>query len=95
MENNKIEITAVNVFPYQGTGVYRCLGMATIVLNDCFLVRGLRIMDGENGLFVGYPQDPYYKGEDFRTLCNPLTRDLRERIENAVLEKYQLATMEG
>lgn len=91
---NKIEITNVNVYPFKNCeGSWR--GFASIVLADCFLVRGLRIMDGENGLYVGYPQDPFYKGEDFRTLCHPVTRDLRERIENAVLEKYQRAIMEG
>ena len=46
-------------------------------------------MEGENGLFVGYPNDPFYKGEDFRSICFPMTRQLREHIENCVLEKYQ------
>lgn len=92
---NKIEITHVNVYPFKSREGDSWKGLASIVLADCFLVRGLRIMDGENGLFVGYPQDPFYKGEDFRTLCNPITRDLRERIETAVLEKYQQAIKEG
>ena len=46
-------------------------------------------MDGENGLFVGYPLDPFYKGDDFRSIVFPMTRELREHIENCVLEKYQ------
>jgi hypothetical protein len=45
-------------------------------------------MDGENGLYVGYPNDPFYKGEDFRSVCCPMTKQLREHIENCVLEKY-------
>ena len=65
------------------------LGLATIVLNDQFQVRGLRIMDGENGLYVDYPNDPFYKGEGCRSVCCPVTRQLREHIENCVLEKYQ------
>lgn len=64
------------------------LGLASVVLNDQFQIRGLRIMDGENGLYVGYPNDPFYKGEDFRSVCCPMTRQLREHIENCVLEKY-------
>ena len=32
--------------------------------------------------------DPFYKGEDFRSVCFPMTRQLREHIENCVLEKY-------
>jgi stage V sporulation protein G len=48
-------------------------------------------MDGEYGLFVSYPNDPFYKGDDYRNIYNPITRKLREHIENCVLEKYQAA----
>lgn len=84
-----LAVTQVQVFPFkEGPSMGHLLGLATIVLNDQFQVRGLRIMDGENGLFVGYPNDPFYKGEDFRSVCFPITRQLREHIENCVLEKY-------
>lgn len=83
-------VTNVQIFPFKdGTGLGHIKGLACIVLNDSMLIRGLRIMEGENGLFVGYPNDPFYKGEDFRSICNPITRQLREAIEDAVLSKYQ------
>jgi stage V sporulation protein G len=85
-------VTAVQVFPFSdGATLGHIKGVAQVVLNDSLVIRGLRIMDGENGLFVGYPVDPFYKGEEFRTVVNPTTRALREHIENVVLEKYQAA----
>ena len=85
-----LAVTQVQVYPFkQVPNMGNVMGMASIVLNDQFQVRGLRIMDGENGLFVGYPNDPFYKGEDFRSVCFPMTRQLREHIENCVLEKYR------
>ena len=85
-----LAVTQVQVFPFkEGPSMGRMKGYATITLNDQFQIRGLRIMEGENGLFVGYPNDPFYKGEDFRSICFPITRQLREHIENCVLEKYQ------
>ena len=85
-----LAVTQVTVWPFQeGQNLGHMKGLAQIVLNDQMVVRGLRVMDGEHGLFVGYPNDPFYKGEDFRTLCNPITRQLKEHIENCVLEKYQ------
>lgn len=85
-----LAVTSVQVFPFkEGPTMGHIKGLANIVLNDQFMVRGLRVMDGVNGLFVGYPVDPFYKGEEFRSLCNPITRQLREHIENCVLEKYQ------
>lgn len=87
-----LAVTSVQVFPFRdGPSLGHIKGLAQVVLNDQFLVRGLRIMDGENGLFVGYPVDPFFKGEEYRTVCNPMTRQLREHIENCVLEKYQAA----
>ena len=85
-----LAVTQVQVYPFkEGPSMGHMLGLATIVLNDQFQVRGLRIMDGEHGLYVGYPNDPFYKGEDFRSVCCPMTRQLREHIENCVLEKYR------
>lgn len=85
-----LAVTQVQVFPFkQVPNMGHVLGMASIVLNDQFQVRGLRIMEGDNGLFVGYPNDPFYKGEEYRSVCFPMTRQLREHIENCVLEKYR------
>lgn len=91
-----LAVTNVQVFPFkEGANLGHIKGLATVVLNDQFLVRGLRVADGENGLFVGYPNDPFYKGEDLRSMYFPVTRQLKEHIENCVLEKYLELTKEG
>lgn len=85
-------VTEVKVFPFkEGPNLGHIKGLAQIVLNDQLVIRGLRIMDGVDGLFVSYPIDPFYKGDDLRSIVNPITRQLREHIENYVLEKYQAA----
>ena len=85
-----LAVTQVQVYPFkEGPFTGKLLGMASIVLNDQFQVRGLRIMEGVNGLYVAYPNDPFYKGEDIHSVCFPMTRQLREHIETCVLEKYQ------
>lgn len=87
-----LAVTSVQVFPLrEGLGSETLKAFAQVVLNDQLVIRGLRIKDGVNGLFVSYPLDPFYKGEEFRTIVNPITRQLREHIENCVLEKYQAA----
>lgn len=85
-----LAVTNVQVYPFRDEpSLGHIKAVATVVLNDQFMIRGLRVMDGENGLFVSYPVDPFYKGECYRSVCNPVTRQLREHIENCVLEKYQ------
>jgi stage V sporulation protein G len=88
-----LAVTKVKVFPFMdGANLGHIKGLAQVILNDQLVINGLRIMDGENGLYVAYPLDPFYKGEDLRSICFPITRQLREHIENCVLEKYQAVT---
>ena len=85
-----IAVTNVQVFPFkEDANLGHIKAMAQVVLNEQLVVRGLRVMDGIEGLFVSYPIDPFFRGDEFRTVCNPITRQLREHIENCVLEKYQ------
>lgn len=87
-------VTNVQVYPFkEGPTMGHMKALATIVLNDQFHLRGLRVMEGEYGLFVGYPMDPFFKGETFRNLFNPITRQLREHIETCVLTAYQNALL--
>ena len=85
-----LAVTQVTVWPFQdGQNLGHMKGYAQVVLNEQMVLRGLRVMDGEYGLFVSYPNDPFFKGDEYRNIYNPITRKLREHIENCVLEKYQ------
>ena len=91
-----LSVTQVQVYPFkEGPSLGHFKGLAIVVLNDQLVVRRLRIMDGEDGLFVGYPPDPFFKGEASRYLVSPITRTLKEHIENCVLEKYRELIAEG
>lgn len=68
--------------------------IADVVLNDQLLLRGLRVMDRVNGLYVDYPNDPFCRDGEFKILYHPVTRQLKEHIENCVLEKYHACTGE-
>lgn len=80
-----MEVTQVRVSP---VGEDRLRAYATIVLDDCFLVRNLRVIHGKKGLFVAMPNRRTKEGS-YRDLAHPITKDLRERIERAVLEAYE------
>lgn len=91
-----LAVTQVQVFPFKETATMgHVKALAQVVLNDQIVIRGLRVMEGDNGLFVGYPLDPFFKGEELRSLVFPITRALREHIENCVLEKYQYETRQA
>lgn len=87
-------VTHVQVFPFKDnaiTAITSLKAFANVVLNDQLLLRGLRINDSSDGPWVVFPVDPSYKGDDCGSLIFPMTKQLREHIENCVLEKYQAA----
>lgn len=88
-----IEVTAVKIFPFiEAPSLGHVRGMATVELNGAIRIRGLRIMSGDKGMFVGYPVDPFYKGEEFRYVVDCCDNEVRQAIEKAVLEKYEELT---
>lgn len=82
----KMKITEVKVYPAKDGG--RLKAYATIVLDDCFIVRDLKIIDGNKGLFVSMPSRKR-KGGTFRDIAHPLNSEMRKLIEDAVLKTYE------
>ena len=86
MSKSTIEITNVQIFPLKESES-KLRAFARVLLNDELQLTGLRIYEGSDGLFVAYPNDPAYK-EDYRQMFYPITRDLRDNIETACVDKY-------
>ena len=61
-------------------------GFATITMDDCFVVSGLKIVEGQNGLFVSMPSQK--KKEEYKDVCYPITKEFREQITKVVLDKF-------
>jgi len=61
---------------------------ATIVFDDCFVVRDLKIIHGNSGLFVAMPSKKKKDGT-YRDTAHPLNNETRRMIEEAVLGEYE------
>ena len=85
-------VTNVKIFPFKdGANLGHMKGVATIEVFGALSIRGLRIMEGseEGKYFVGFPIDPFYKGEDYRSIVTPLNDSVKQAINDAVIGKYQ------
>ena len=80
-----MEITQVKVFPVEEE---RLKAYVSIVLDDCFLVSDLKVIQGPNGVFVSMPSKRKKNGE-FKDIAHPLNRETRERMERRILSEYQ------
>ena len=80
-----MNITEVKVFPVKETG--RLKAYATIVFDDSFIVRDLKVIDGNKGLFVSMPSRRRKDGS-FRDIAHPLNTDIRKSVEDAVIKEF-------
>lgn len=61
--------------------------VASITIDEDFVVHDVRVVEGPNGLFVAMPSRKTTEGE-FRDVAHPITADARETISEIVLKAY-------
>ena len=63
---------------------------ANIVIDDAFIVKNIKIIEGKNGLFIAMPSQKVKNGE-YRDIAHPLNTDTRNSIEKLILDAYNEA----
>lgn len=80
-----MNITEVKVFPVNEE---RLKAYVTITIENCFVVRDLKIIKGNDGLFVAMPSKKRKDGQ-FKDIAHPLNQETRNQIEQAVFDAYE------
>lgn len=78
-------VTDVKVFPVAED---KLKAFASIVLDDCFVVCDIKIIQGVNGLFVSMPSKRRKNGT-FRDIAHPLNSETRRMLEERIIDKYR------
>lgn len=65
-------------------------GIASITIDECFVVHDVKIINGKDGLFISMPSKKSAEGEH-RDIAHPIKTETREEIKNAVLDAYNKA----
>ena len=58
-----------------------------------FAIRGVKIIEGSNGLFVSMPS--YKVGNEYKDICFPITQECRKQLHEAVIGAYEQAISQG
>ena len=87
-----MKITEVKVYPAKENG--RLKAYATIIFDNDFIVRDLKVIEGEKGLFVSMPSRRRKDGS-FRVIVHPLNADTRKMIEDSIIGEYNKAEKMG
>ena len=80
-----MNITQVRVFPVEEE---KLKAFVSIILDDCFVVSDIKIIQGTNGLFISMPSKKRKNGT-FRDIAHPLNNETRRMLETTIIGKYQ------
>ena len=80
-----MEITSVNVRKVEKEGSHM-KGLASVLIDDAFAVHDIRIIEGENGLFIAMPSRKTATG--YRDIAHPINSDVRKQFEDAIFAEY-------
>ncbi len=88
-----LEITNVTVRPFASEDD-KLRAFASIILNNAFVVKDLKVIEGNSGRFVAMPSR---RGKDgiFHDIAHPLNQEMRDTIEKIVLEAYEREIVQG
>jgi len=87
-----MRITEIKVLPVDGDEKLKAY--VTIKLDDCFVIRDMKVISGTTGYFVAMPAKKMKDGT-YRDLVHPLDKPTRQMLEDQVMDEYRKIQSEG
>jgi stage V sporulation protein G len=80
-----MEITEINI---NIRDEEKLKAFVNITFDDVFVVRGLKVIQGNTGLFVCMPSRKMQDGS-YKDIAHPINNDFRQKMESMILNEYQ------
>lgn len=87
------EITDVNIFMMDGSGKLKAF--ADVTMDGEYAIHGLKVMEGNDGLWVGMPSRYDKKNDTYRDIFHPVSSEAREKLFKVVLDEYRRKAGQG
>lgn len=84
--SDSMDITDVRIRKINDEGKMKAV--VSITFDDEFVVHDIKIIDGQNGLFIAMPSRKMGEG-DFKDIAHPLKSETRNRIKEAIFVEYE------
>lgn len=66
----------------------RMKALVSVTFDESFVIHDLRVIDGNNGLFVAMPSKRTPDGE-FRDIAHPINSGMRQHVQEEVMRVYE------
>nr|WP_312578682.1 septation regulator SpoVG [Sedimentibacter sp.] len=81
-----MQITDVRVRKINSEGKMKAI--VSVTFEDCFVVHDIKIIEGQNGLFIAMPSRKMPDGE-FKDIAHPINSETRNLVAEAVFKAYE------
>ena len=85
-----MDITDVRVRKVNKEGKMKAV--VSVTFDNEFVVHDIKVIEGEKGFFIAMPSRKTLDGE-FRDIAHPINSITRDRIQVAVLEKFEMVSL--
>ncbi len=86
-----MEITDVRIRKVAEEGKMKAI--VSITFDEEFVVHDIKIIEGQNGLFIAMPSRKMSEG-DFRDIAHPILSETRNKIKDAIFAEYEKTLQE-
>ena len=86
-----MQITVIRVRRIVKEGKMKAV--VSVTLDDEFVVHDIKVIEGENGLFIAMPSKKATDGE-YRDIAHPINSTTRDAMQKQILEAYENALTE-
>jgi len=83
---DNMKITDVRVRKINSEGKMKAI--VSVTFEDCFVVHDIKIIEGQNGLFIAMPSRKMPDGE-FKDIAHPINSETRNLVAEAVFKAYE------
>ncbi|CCJ32724.1 MULTISPECIES: septation regulator SpoVG [Caloramator] len=81
-----MQITDVRVRKVMNEGKMKAI--VSVTFDNEFVVHDIKVIDGQNGLFIAMPSRKTPDGE-FKDIAHPINTQTREKLQAAILAEYE------
>ncbi len=91
---SNLEITEINIHvtrKIQGADQNPLLAFVRIVLNDCFVINGVKVIEGKFGKFISFPREYNRETKKSNNICYPIRKETHDAMAAVILKEYEAA----
>ena len=71
----------------------KLLAIVSVTFDEEFVIHDIKIIEGEKGRFIAMPSKKMGEG-DFRDIAHPINSEARGKLQDAIMEKYEMMEAE-